>query len=110
MCVCVRVRVRVRVCVRVHVHVRGRVHVHVRGWVQVNRNASFLPHVDSGRGAGQSVSMIYGLGDYVGGAISVEGSPSDIRYVPLEFDGWRQRHWTEAYEGERYSLVWFTPE
>lgn len=76
----------------------------------VNRNASFLPHVDSGRGAGQSVSMIYGLGDYAGGAISVEGAASDVRYMPLEFDGWRQRHWTEAYEGERFSLVWFTPE
>ena len=76
----------------------------------VNRNATFLPHVDSGRGAGQSVSMIYGLGDYTGGAICVEGTASDIRYVPLEFDGWRQRHWTEPYEGERYSLVWFTPE
>ena len=76
----------------------------------VNRNARFLPHVDSGRGAGQSVSMIYGLGDYAGGAISVEGTASDIRYKPLEFDGWRQRHWSEPYEGERYSLVWFTPE
>ena len=56
------------------------------------------------------MSMIYGLGDYTGGAICVEGTASDIRYVPLEFDGWRQRHWTEPYEGERYSLVWFTPE
>ena len=76
----------------------------------VNRNANFLPHVDSGRGAGQSMSMIYGLGDYGGGAIVVEGAEANIRYTPHEFDGWKQRHWTAAYKGERFSLVWFTPE
>jgi hypothetical protein len=76
----------------------------------VNRNAQFTPHVDSGRGLGQSRSMIVGLGDYTGGEIFVEGKPSVIRYEPLEFDGWKQRHWTAPFEGERYSLVWFTPE
>jgi len=75
----------------------------------VNRNAEFVPHVDSGRGQGQSISMIVGLGDYTGGAVFVEGQAHDIRYRPLEFDGWKQRHWTESFEGERYSLVWFTP-
>jgi hypothetical protein len=33
----------------------------------------------------------------------------DIRYQPLEFDGWKERHWTLPFVGERYSLVWFTP-
>jgi len=75
----------------------------------VNRNAQFVPHVDSGRGAGQSLSMIAGLGDYKGGEIHVEGQAYDIRYVALEFDGWKQRHWTAPFDGERYSLVWFTP-
>mmetsp|Transcript_12026 Transcript_12026/g.22890 ORF Transcript_12026/g.22890 Transcript_12026/m.22890 type:complete len:897 (+) Transcript_12026:111-2801(+) len=32
----------------------------------VNRNAQFTPHVDSGRGLGQSKSMILGLGNYTG--------------------------------------------
>lgn len=76
----------------------------------INRNAQFTPHVDSGRGFGQSLSMIVGLGNYVGGGLYVEGDLKDIRYHPLEFDGWRLRHWTESFEGERYSLVWFTPE
>ncbi|CAJ1362139.1 unnamed protein product, partial [Effrenium voratum] len=31
------------------------------------------------------------------------------RYQPLEFNGWTQRHWTQPFEGERFSLVWFTP-
>lgn len=76
----------------------------------VNCNAQFTPHVDSGRGAGQSLSMIVGFGDYSGGQLAVEGEPYDIRFVPLEFDGWRLRHWTLPFAGERFSLVWFTPD
>ena len=37
------------------------------------------------------------------------GVAHDIRYAPLEFDGWAQLHWTLRFSGERYSLVWFTP-
>ena len=40
----------------------------------------------------------------------VEGQEHDIRYHPVEFNGWKQRHWTLPFEGERYSLVWFTPK
>ena len=77
--------------------------------VAVNRRATFLPHTDAGSGFGQSTSLIVGLGDYSGGALVVEGTPHDIRYTPLTFDGWRERHWTLPFEGERFSLVWFTP-
>lgn len=76
----------------------------------INCNAQFRPHVDSGRGAGQTLSMIVGLGDYSGGELFVEGTSHDIRYKALEFDGWSSRHWTNYYEGERFSLVWFSPE
>ena len=76
----------------------------------INCNAQFTPHVDSGRGQGQSVSMIVGLGDYSGGELFVEGVPYAIRYQPLEFDGWSSRHWTGHYNGERFSLVWFSPD
>ena len=76
----------------------------------VNFNASFTPHVDSGTGLGQSLSMIVGLGEYNGGELLVEGDSYPIRYKPLEFDGWKQRHWTGVYTGERFSFVWFTPE
>lgn len=75
----------------------------------INFNASFTPHVDSGTGLGQSLSMIVGLGDYSGGEIFVEGTSFPIRYKPLEFNGWKKRHWTAPYIGERFSLVWFTP-
>ncbi len=76
----------------------------------VNRNAQFTPHVDSGRGKGQSLSMIVGLGDYSGGELMIEGDPHHIRYEPEEFNGWKSRHWTENFNGERFSLVWFTPD
>ena len=76
----------------------------------VNCNAMFTPHVDSGRGCGQSLSMIVGLGSYSGGNLFIEDESFDICYQPKEFDGWRCRHWTEPFEGERFSLVWFTPE
>jgi hypothetical protein len=78
--------------------------------IAINRNAQFRPHVDVGAGAGQSTSLIVGLGDYIGGELMVEGESHDIRYNPLEFDGWKQRHWTLPFTGERYSLVWFTPK
>ena len=63
--------------------------------------AQFTPHVDSGRGQGQSVSLIVGLGNYTGGEIMVEGKSYDIRYNALEFDGWNQLHWTSPFKGER---------
>jgi hypothetical protein len=78
--------------------------------IAINRNAQFRPHTDSGAGAGQSTSLIVGLGTYTGGELVVEGDKTDIRYNPLEFNGWKQRHWTMPFQGERFSLVWFTPK
>mmetsp|Transcript_21514 Transcript_21514/g.36030 ORF Transcript_21514/g.36030 Transcript_21514/m.36030 type:complete len:94 (+) Transcript_21514:1-282(+) len=75
----------------------------------INRRAQFLPHKDAGAGFGQSKSMIVGLGEYQGGQLAVEGDIYDIRYQPLEFDGWKQMHWTLPFEGERFSIVWFSP-
>jgi len=78
--------------------------------IAINKHAVFLPHVDSGAGAGQGMSLIVGLGNYTGGELVVEGKLHDIRYKPLQFNGWTQRHWTLPFEGERFSLVWFTPK
>ena len=78
--------------------------------VVINRNAQFKPHTDSGAGAGQSCSLIVGLGEYTGGGLVVEGKVHHIAYHPVEFDGWKQVHWTLPFEGERYSIVWFTPK
>ena len=77
--------------------------------VAVNRRATFVPHTDAGAGFEESTSLIVGLGEYTGGELIVDGEPHDIRYIPLEFDGWRQQHSTAPFQGERFSLVWFTP-
>ena len=74
----------------------------------VNRRAEFAPHVDSGTGLGQSLSLLVALGDFQGGELCVEGETVDVRYEPLEFDGWKKRHWTLPFRGERYSLVFFS--
>ena len=59
--------------------------------IAINRNAQFRPHTDKGAGAGQSTSLIVGLGNYVGGELVVEGEKKDIRYKAIEFDGWKDR-------------------
>ena len=78
--------------------------------IAINRNAQFRPHKDKGAGAGQSTSLIVAMGNFVGGELMVEGDKKDIRYNPIEFNGWKQRHWTLPFKGERFSLVWFTPK
>ena len=78
--------------------------------IAINRNAQFRPHIDAGSGSGQSLSLIVALGSFLGGELVVEGEKRDIRYRPIEFNGWTQRHWTMPFSGERYSLVWFTPK
>ena len=32
----------------------------------------------------------------------------DIRYQPLEFDGFAERHFSLPFDGERFSVVWFS--
>lgn len=77
--------------------------------IAINRHAQFAPHYDCGAGVGQSTSLIVGLGAYSGGELVANNDVFDIRYKPIEFDGWRSLHYTLPFVGERYSLVWFTP-
>ena len=52
--------------------------------------------------------MIVGLGDYVGGELVVESEVYDIQYMPMEFNGWKQRHWTLPFTGERFLGLVYT--
>ena len=74
----------------------------------VNRNVAFTPHFLPGS-KGRN-STIVGLGDYAGGEFIVDGKQYEIRYQPLRYDGWKQISSTKSFQGERFSLVWFTPE
>jgi hypothetical protein len=47
------------------------------------------------------------LGDYTGGELNIEGKKFNIRNRMKRFDG-RLGHWTEPFEGERYSIIYFT--
>ena len=76
----------------------------------VNRNIEYVPHVDSGKGQKLSYTTIVSLGDHLGGNLLVEDKSYNIHYNPLKYDGWKQVHSTLPFFGERFSLVWFTPE
>ena len=49
------------------------------------------------------------LGDHSGGELVVEGTARPIRHQPHEYDGWRRLSWTRPFDGERYSLQFYTP-
>lgn len=68
----------------------------------INKNVQMVPHRDKNN---VDTSLIFGLGDYEGGRLFVEGTPYDIKYKLLEFDGKREEHWTEFFKGTRYSVV-----
>ena len=52
-------------------------------------------------------STIVAVGDFYGGGLYVEGELHDIHEKPLCFNGAKKEHWTEDFDGDRYSLVFF---
>lgn len=77
--------------------------------VTVNDNYSAAPHRDRGN-VGQS--YLVGFGDYTGGALSIhEGDLSGshlIRHNPLITDFSKVLHSVQQWEGQRYSLIFYT--
>mgnify|MGYP003636876273 CR=1 FL=1 len=72
--------------------------------VQINKNFKCPKHTD-GRNIG--ASMIMSLGDFTGGDLFVSGKRIDIKYKPYVFNGALEEHWTDDFEGDRYSIVLF---
>ena len=68
----------------------------------INKNVQMIAHKDKNN---VDTSLMFGLGDYEGGELNVEGTKYDIRYKLMEFDGKRLEHWTEYFKGERFTLV-----
>jgi hypothetical protein len=57
-------------------------------------------------------SLIIGFGDYTGGGLYVEQNDGnfklhDINRTPLYFDGVKQTHYTEPFEGERWTAIYY---
>ena len=68
----------------------------------INKNVQMIPHKDKNN---VNTSLVMGLGDYEGGELFVEGTPYDIKYKIMEFDGKREEHWTSFFKGTRYSVI-----
>ena len=73
--------------------------------IQLNKNVKCAPHVDI---SNKGPSYLISLGDYSGGEVCVRGECFDTHNNWLHFDG-TDAHWTTAFKGERYSLIFFTP-
>ena len=73
--------------------------------IQVNQNMSCNEHLDKGN---IGLSYIVGFGDYEGGSLWVEDYNHNIQYRPLLFDGSKQRHKTQVFRGNRYTIVYHT--
>ena len=73
--------------------------------IQVNENLACAEHVDKGN-VGQS--FIVGFGDYEGGSLNVEGYSHNIQYRGFLFDGSKQKHKTEPFRGNRFTIVYHT--
>ncbi len=77
--------------------------------VYITKNCQSKPHKDSGN---STSSIIISFGDHVGGNLFVEEDFRkthlfNIRTYSLEFDGRSYKHWTEPFQGTRYSLIFY---
>ena len=77
--------------------------------VQVNYNWQSPPHFDK---ANSGDSLIIALGDYTGGELMIETQIGkelsvDIHDKPFIFNGSKFKHWTNPYEGNRMSIVFY---
>jgi hypothetical protein len=79
--------------------------------IQYNKNNQCQKHLDKNN-IGES--MIVGLGDYTGGELIIYDEDGnnpvkhDIRYKPFKFNGSIYPHETAPFEGERYTLVFYS--
>ena len=72
--------------------------------ITLNKNVLCKPHYDANN---LSPSIIISLGDFSGGELNVEGKKYDIKMQPLKFNGSKLKHWTEPFQGDRYSFIYY---
>ena len=70
--------------------------------VMINRNFKCPKHLDKNN---RGDSIIFGVGDYNGGDLVVEGEGHCILYSPLVFNGAEKEHWVQDWVGDRYTVV-----
>jgi hypothetical protein len=77
--------------------------------ITVNKNVEALPHRDTNN---NGISLIIGFGEYCGGGLFVEENDGnfklhDINNKPLYFNGSNQTHYTEPFEGTRWTIIYY---
>tara|TARA_R110000765_G_scaffold151366_3_gene254002 strand:+ start:395 stop:919 length:525 start_codon:yes stop_codon:yes gene_type:complete len=72
--------------------------------VIINKNLLCPPHKDTNN---IGDSLIIGLGDYNYGDLVIEDEHHCILYSPLIFNGSKLTHYTDEFEGDRYSVILF---
>lgn len=75
--------------------------------IQVNQNYLTTPHYDSGN---RGDSAIIAFGDFTGGELVVSGTPVSIKNRLVYFDGSIHLHSTLPFTGNRYSIVFHSPD
>lgn len=75
--------------------------------IQLNQNYQTAEHKDKGN---RGVSCILGCGDYTGGDLVIEKTPVAIKNRLVYFNGSQYFHYTDSYEGNRISIVFFRPD
>ena len=74
--------------------------------IQLNQNYQTAEHRDVGN---RGESAIIAFGDFTGGDLYVEETPVNIKNRLVFFDGSIYRHHTAPFTGDRFSLVFHTP-
>jgi hypothetical protein len=77
--------------------------------ITVNKNVLARPHRDTNN---VGISLIIGFGNYSGGGLYVEENDGnfklhDINHKPLYFNGSTQTHYTEQFEGTRWTVIYY---
>lgn len=72
--------------------------------ITINQNTVMGPHKDKGN---LGSSLLITLGDYTGGSFILEGVPQNTLYNPIVFNGDEKEHYAEAFQGTRFSIIYF---
>jgi len=77
--------------------------------ITCNKNLEALPHRDK---RNNGVSMCIAFGDFTGGGLYVEQEDGSFKLLDIHnkvhyFNGAKQTHYTEPFEGERWSLIYY---
>lgn len=75
--------------------------------IQVNQDVVCDKHKDKGN---KGLSYLVSFGDYKKGELVVEDKEYDCNRKPLIFDGCKQEHWNNEFEGSKWTIVFFTIE